>query len=118
MAAPAQASLKVCNTAKQTVRLALGRFDGTQWASEGWWTIDHGHCATVISGPLDARYYYLYATDSGSGSWDGDRAFCVAASKRFKIAGRADCAARGFESQGFFEVDTGRKSDYTQRLSD
>ena len=118
VALPAQAGLTICNNTAQPAKLALGRFNGTQWMSEGWWTIGGRHCTTVIATPLDARYYYLYATDGGPGSWDGSRGFCVSASDRFKIVGRGDCAGRGFDRKDFFEVDTGRKTDYTQSLSD
>lgn len=118
LAVPAHAGLTVCNKTAHPAKLALGRFNGTQWMSEGWWTVDSRHCTSVISAPLDARYYYLYATDGGPGSWDGSRAFCVSAADAFKIVGRADCAARGFDRKGFFEVDTGQKTDYTQSLSD
>lgn len=117
MAAPAQAGLTVCNKTAHAAKLALGRFNGTEWMSEGWWTIEAETCKTVISTPLDARYYYLYATDGGPGSWDGNRGFCVGGDG-FKIDGRADCAGRGFDRKGFFEVDTGQKTDYTQLLSD
>lgn len=118
LATPAEAGLTLCNTTAHPARLALGRFDGTHWMSEGWWKIAGHRCATLISGPLDARYYYLYATDGGPGSWDGSRAFCVSASDSFRIAGRSDCAGRGFDSRDFFEVDTHDKTDYTQSLSD
>lgn len=117
-ATPAAAGLTVCNNTDQPAKLALGRFNGTQWMSEGWWTLTPHHCTSVIKTPLKARYYYLYATDGGPGSWDGGRAFCVRSAGRFAIDGRANCAGRGFDRKGFFEVDTGRKTDYTQSLSD
>lgn len=118
LATPAEAGLAVCNRTDQPAKLALGRFNGTHWMSEGWWKIAGHRCATLISSALDARYYYIYATDGGPGSWDGSRAFCVKDAGNFKIVGRADCAGRGFGSKGFFEVDTGTKTDYTQSLSD
>lgn len=117
-ATPAAARFTVCNRTAEPVKLALGRFNGTQWMSEGWWTLPRDHCTAVINTPLKARYYYLYATDGGPGSWDGGRAFCVAGTGSFRIDGRADCAGRGFDRKGFFEVDTGRETDYTQSLSD
>ena len=52
-----------------------------------------------------------------AGTWDGKTHFCVAPDKRFKSVGRADCAKRGFDRRGFFEVDTGKKPDWTQTLS-
>jgi uncharacterized membrane protein len=118
LAAPAHAGLKVCNRTKLPVKAALGRFNGKEWMSEGWWTLPPRHCTALISSRLDARYYYLYATNGGPGSWDGSHAFCVTAGEVFRIDGRADCASRGFDRRGFFEVDTGQKTDYTQNLSD
>jgi uncharacterized membrane protein len=113
---PAMASFNLCNKTKAAVRVAMGRFDGTQWTSEGWWTVSPGKCAGLISGPLRARYYYFYATD-GAGTWEGKTSFCVAPRARFKAEGRANCARRGFERRGFSEVDTGRNADWTQTLS-
>ncbi len=113
---PAMAAFNLCNKTKATVRVALGRFDGQQWTSEGWWNVATAQCATLLSGPLQARYYYFYATD-GAGSWEGKTGFCVAPGKRFKATGRADCARRGLDRRGFSEVDTGAKPDWTQTLS-
>ena len=116
-AGPALASFSVCNKTGQAVRAAIGRFDGTSWTSEGWWTVKAGDCADLLTGPLQGRYYYLYATDGAAGIWDGKTRFCVAPDKRFRSVGRADCTKRGFDRRGFFEVDTGKKPDWTQTLS-
>jgi uncharacterized membrane protein len=116
-AAPAHASFNVCNKANLRARVAIGHFDGTNWSSLGWWTIAPKTCAGLIAGPLDARYYYLYATDGAAGTWEGGRHFCVAPSDKFVIPGRADCNKRGFDRRGFFEVDTGGAPDWTQTLS-
>lgn len=118
LAQPAQAALTVCNKTSHPAKVALGRFDGTQWISQGWWTIKGNGCETVITTPLDARYYYLYASDGGPGSWDGGHDFCTASSETFQAIGRGDCAKRSYDRKGFFEVDTGEKPDYTQSLSD
>jgi uncharacterized membrane protein len=112
----AMASFNLCNKTKAMVRVALGRFDGKAWVSEGWWNVDPAKCVPLLSGPLQARYYYFYATD-GAGTWEGKTSFCVAPAKRFKAEGRADCAKRGFDRRGFSEVDTGAKADWTQTLS-
>ena len=116
-AMPALAGFSVCNKTGQAVRAAIGRFDGTNWTSEGWWTVKAGGCTALLNGPLQGRYYYLYATDGAAGIWDGKTRFCVAPDKRFRSVGRADCAKRGFDRRGFFEVDTGKKPDWTQTLS-
>jgi len=116
--APASAGFAVCNKAQLPAKAALGRFDGKVWRSEGWWTIPPKKCETLLSGPLDARYYYLYGTDGGSGTWSGDMNFCTAPLGPFSIAGRGHCAARGYDRKGFFEIDTGDKANWTQSLSD
>src|ERR1700761_8172910 len=117
LAGTAEAGFSICNKTGQDVRTAFGRFDGTNWTSEGWWTVKAGGCTTLLTGPLQGRFYYLYATDGAAGIWDGKTRFCVAREKRFKSVGRADCARRGFDRRGFFEVDTGKKPDWTQTLS-
>ena len=117
LAAPAHADFKVCNRTANAARVALGRYDGTDWLSEGWWTAAPRACATLITGKLVARYYYVYASDGGAGTWGGSRAFCVGNAK-FQIIGRADCAGRGYDKKSFFEVDTGNSPDWTQSLSD
>ncbi len=114
---PASAAFNVCNKTSLAVRVAIGRFDGVDWASEGWWTIQPRQCAGLIGGALDARYYYLYASDGAAGTWEGKTRFCVAPQARFKAAGRSNCGARGYDRRGFFAVDTGRAPDWTQNLS-
>jgi uncharacterized membrane protein len=118
LSAPAQAGLTLCNKTAHPAKVALGRFDGTQWGSEGWWAVAPGKCETLIPAALDARYYYLYASDGGAGTWDGTFSFCVDAKDRFAITGRGDCAARGFSRKGFYQVDTGHDTNVTKSISD
>jgi uncharacterized membrane protein len=116
-AAPADASFTVCNKGSHAAKVALGRFNGRDWESDGWWTVKPKDCSKLLIGPLEARYYYLYATDGRQGSWDGRHGFCVMGGK-FSIVGRGGCAARGYDRKGFFQVDTGHAADYTHKLSD
>lgn len=119
LATPALADFHVCNRTANTAKVALGRYDGSEWLSEGWWSVPAHACATLLGGKLVARYYYVYASDGGSGTWGGRRAFCVTAGGgKFQIIGRADCAGRGYDRKSFFEVDTGNSPDWTQSLSD
>jgi uncharacterized membrane protein len=117
LALPAEASFSVCNRGAHAAKVAIGRFNGRAWESDGWWTIAPKACARLLIGPLEARFYYLYGSDGGIGSWDGKHGFCVGTAK-FAIVGRGACAARGYERKGFFEVDTGNAPDYTHKLSD
>jgi uncharacterized membrane protein len=116
LATPAHASMQVCNQTSQGVRVAIGHFDGKVWTSAGWWPIAPKQCAGLVTGPLDARFYYLYAIDGEGGVWEGDTHFCTAPNN-FTIARRSVCATSGFDRRGFFQVDTGRSPDWIQSLS-
>ena len=118
MAPPAHAAFKLCNRSANAVTVALGRFSGSQWLSEGWWPVPAHACATLLPEKLSARYYYLYASDGEAGIWPGSHAFCVKPSGKFRIFGRAHCAEHGYDRKSFFEVDTGQNPDWTQSLSD
>lgn len=115
-AAPAAASLSVCNKTDHGVRVAIGYYDGKDWGSAGWWPVAAGDCAELINTPLVSRYYYLYASHDIGGAWDGDRSFCVS-DGRFAIRGR-DCAKQGYGARRFFQVDTGDLLDWVENLAD
>jgi len=115
---PAWAGFTVCNKADVNAKVAFGFFNGKSWESRGWWTIAPQKCETIVTGRLKARYYYLYGTDRATGTWNGGTYFCTASQPDFSIAGRGNCAARGFDRQGFFAVDTGNSPNWTQSLSD
>jgi uncharacterized membrane protein len=116
--ASAQAGLQVCNKAKVKTELAVGYIADGKWQSHGWWTLAPASCAMVVPGPLTARYYYLYGSDGGSGLWSGGMKFCTKPAATFAVIGRSRCAARGFETKGFFEIDTMDRKDWIQTLSD
>lgn len=114
---PAKADLKLCNNTTSKVGVAIGYKDKEGWASEGWWTAEPQKCLTLLKGALIARYYYVYAVDKEKGgSWGGKSQICIK-DKLFTIRGIDDCTGRGFQKQGFFEVDTGEESDWTVSLS-
>lgn len=114
---PARADLRVCNQTTDPVSIALGYRAQQGWQSEGWWVAQPNQCAIVYQGPLNARYFYLYAADDvGGGAWDGSVYMCTR-DETFTIFGVEDCLARGYERTGFFEVDTQNRSDWTLRLT-
>ncbi|UUP17437.1 hypothetical protein NTH_01903 [Nitratireductor thuwali] len=115
---PALADFRVCNATQNLVGVAIGYRARAGWISEGWWHIDASSCKTLIEGPLESRYYYLYAEDAARGGrWEGDIDMCVA-DKEFKIAGVTDCFARGFQRAGFQEYDTGEQENWMVQLTD
>jgi uncharacterized membrane protein len=115
---PALAGLSICNRTSHPARIALGRFNGTDWMSEGWWNVQVSKCETLIKGELKARYYYLYTSDNSAGGWPGAHNFCIGAGEIFQVFGRENCAGRGYDRKSFYEIDTEQKSDYTTYISD
>lgn len=115
---PAAADLRLCNNTSRRVSVSLAYTDGETWVSEGWWNLKANGCEVLVRGPLAAEFYYLYAMDERGGEWKG-KAFMCTRDREFRIIGRADCFARGFDRTGFFEVDTGKESrNWTVQLTD
>ncbi len=114
----AQADFRVCNATQNLVGVAIGYRASTGWVTEGWWHVEGSSCKTLIEGALSSRYYYLYAEDAERGGrWEGQINMCVA-EREFKIAGVADCFARGFQRAGFQEYDTGEQASWMVQLTD
>ena len=120
-ATPAAADLRLCNTTTGRIGVAIGYKDASPdgWATEGWWNIAGQTCETVYKGKLSGRYYYIHAIDyDRGGEWAGQSKMCTT-DQSFTIKGVQDCPKRGYNSTGFFEVDTGGNAkDWTIRLTD
>jgi uncharacterized membrane protein len=117
-ATPAAADLRMCNLTTSRIGIAIGYRDQQGWATEGWWNINPRGCETLLKGLLAARYYYVYAVDyDRGGEWSG-RSFMCTREREFTIRGVEDCFARGYDRNGFFEVDTGEQKSWTIQLSD
>jgi uncharacterized membrane protein len=114
----AAAEFNVCNETKSRVGVAIGHQAGDEWTTEGWWTVAPGACETILPAELTGRYYYIMARDwDKGGDWGGATPMCVQ-TKVFTIAGIEGCAERGFETTGFFEVDTGNAPNWTVELTE
>ena len=93
-AAPATAAFNVCNKTNLTARVALGRFDGTNWTSEGWWTIAAPKLAPAFSPGRWMRAIIISMPPMArAGTWEGNTHFCVAPDAKFKAPGRGDCGS-------------------------
>ena len=116
--APTRADFRVCNKTQVLINLAIGANAGADFATEGWWTVTPGSCATPISGPLTGRYVYLYATDIDAVDvLQGAVSMCVDRVK-FKVFGISDCWRRGLQAVNFAEIDTLDSPDWTTFLTD
>ncbi len=115
---PARADFRLCNNSTGRVSLSIAYTDGQTWVTEGWWNLKASACETVLRGPLAAQFYYVYGMDERGGEWKG-RAFMCTKDHEFRIEGREDCFARGFDRTGFFEIDTGKDAkNWTVQLTD
>lgn len=107
LAAPAKADLRVCNKSTSQVGISIGYRSETDWQTEGWWNLPSNACETLIPGPLNSRFYYLYMIDYDLGNEFSGPAIMCTDEKEFTILGIRDCIARGYERSGFQEIDTG-----------
>ncbi len=113
---PAAADLRVCNKTMSSIGVAIGYRADDDWTTEGWWNLPADACATLISGPLTSRYFYIYAVDYDlGGDWHGSSFMCTSPTE-FTIRGIGDCVARGYDRTGFFEVDVGGDQNHTIQL--
>ncbi|KAG1702854.1 Pyruvate kinase [Nymphon striatum] len=93
---------------------ALGYKEDEKWLSEGWFQVPPETCSSLIEGDLNSRFYYIYAEDADKGGqWRGDVFLCTN-EREFKIEGVQDCFTRGHIKTGFFEIDTGNRSNWMQ----
>jgi uncharacterized membrane protein len=102
----AWAELRICNDTAELQSIALGYKGAGDWLSRGWWNIQPGDCATVVSGPLNKRYYYYFA-DSPSKTFRGQNYHFCADDRVFEILGDTDCVDRGHQRLNFREIDVG-----------
>lgn len=110
--------LRLCNRTASRVGVAIGYKENRQWVTEGWWNVNRDTCETLVAGPLVSRFYYVYALDYDHGGVWGGKAVMCTRDKMFTIQGIEDCVARGFERNGFFEVDTGEQRSWTVQLTE
>jgi uncharacterized membrane protein len=115
---PARGDFRVCNKTRSLVNLAIGTNAHDDFATEGWWTVTPGSCATPIRGALTGRYVYLYATDiDGVDVLKGTVSMCIDRGQ-FKAYGIENCWRRGLEAVTFAEVDTLGSADWTTFLTE
>jgi uncharacterized membrane protein len=112
------AELKLCNATSSRIGVSIGYQDPNGWTTEGWWNIASQTCETLLKGAVPSRFVYVHAVDyDRGGEWTGTNQMC-ADEKSFAIRGVQDCAKRGYQRAGFFEVDTGEAKEWTIRLTD
>jgi uncharacterized membrane protein len=113
---PAAADLRLCNNTKGEVHVAIGYKGADNWITKGWWNLGANKCDALLTGKLTARYFYVRAVENDSGrEWPG-KAFLCTRPGEFTIQGAQQCSARGYDRNGFFEVDTQERREWTVQL--
>ena len=110
-----QQGFRVCNRTPASVDVAKALYTGATDGknriiiSEGWWKVRPGACLFLWEGPLQSRYYLLYASSPETGrEWKGKIPICV---EKGAFTIRADVCGPQFERRLFFELDTGDEKD-------
>ncbi len=99
----ALAELEFCNSTDDVASVAIGYKGPQGWTSEGWWNVDPGACTVAIRGDLPLSHYY-YRVISPTWTFDHESyMFCTSRSV-FTIVGDTNCAARGYDREGFNEI--------------
>jgi len=122
---PSTHGLTWCNDTSHRVMAAIGADDGKAITTRGWYRIEPGKCLHPdVAGSPKRIFSFVEAVDPDgrplrlSGKplvWGGATTLCTREIK-FEIAEHGDCAARGFASAGFGEVNLGGDDGKTLRL--
>ena len=107
---------EICNDTDERISTAFASPSRGDWRSKGWWILDGGECAIVLSGRLGNRYYYVHGQGDDGGQWTGDHSFCTT-QRAFEILGGRNCRARGYDRHSFFQVDTTDADNFTLTLT-
>ena len=100
------AGLEICNETEHTQSLSFGYNGADDWTSEGWWNVDPGDCITPTLDGTQRRYFY-YRAEVDGGDFAGQDYFFCTTPEAYTIVGDADCEARGYDREDFWEIDTG-----------
>ena len=96
-------------------RSDLGDQGGTlgTYLSKGWYGFDKGQCFVMWPGPLQHRYFFVYAQNKQTGKeWKGDLLVCVSR-EPFELSAPG-CGSDKY-SRPFVRIDTGNSASWTMR---
>lgn len=76
-AAPNQLDIRICNESGRNAFTAVIYRTGGVWRSEGWFRVDNGECATIVTS--DNLRFYAFAEEVGNLDylWGGSFPHCV-----------------------------------------
>jgi len=112
------AGYTVCSQAHEPLLLALAQTENGQPVSRGWWTVQPGDCARLVTTALGNQPTYLLAQrKSGANVVSGPQRFCIVP-QTFDIRGAGNCAARGYSEAGFAATPTQGRQGFIATITD
>lgn len=114
--ADASAQFRVCNRTGEEIAVAISYRSNGAWLTRGWFNTSPGKCVTPVGGSLQQRFYYVHG-QSSTGTWGGDRSFCIDDDSAFRYRGTPACSGARQVKASFTEVDTGMELSYTLNLT-
>jgi uncharacterized membrane protein len=115
--------LTLCNKASRRVWTAVALRRADSFESRGWWALEAGDCAKVISEALRSGPYFIYASREEEGGRPETKLaaatepFCTGETS-FSIPGRENCPRRGFLEQNFMPLVSDGKEGRTLTFTD
>lgn len=94
--------LHVCNESGERVQVALVRYEGGTWVSQGYWRLQNTKCATLTASLTNSRYYVHAFGDSGR-IFAGKHKFCTNAFASYLLRD-AQNLNQGCNVKSFFSV--------------
>jgi uncharacterized membrane protein len=113
----APAGYTACNQAHEPLLVAIAQGDGGKAVARGWWTVQAGACARLVTTSLNGDVTYLLAQRKTGGTLvGGAQRFCTTP-QAFEIHGAGDCARRGYGEAGFVATPTRGRQGYVARIT-
>ncbi len=119
-ARPATVDIRVCNESGRNGTVAISYVEvGTgRFINRGWYTVNNGACAALVS--TDNANFYMYGeTTDGSGRvWAGNHALCVQHPGPYTFwSDGSDTCPAGYETRNFVVMHAESVGQYTWTLT-
>lgn len=122
----ASAQYSFCNMTSYVLSAAIGYAEEGELVTRGWWRLKAGECKRVLSDPVKAGRYFVYAEaiPGHKGdllkTWSGKTPLCVQTDSLFTLRDQDVCAEDPRRQRGFLPIDVADENDgtWTTEFSD
>ena len=114
--AAAPTGYSICNDSSGEIYAAIGFQTGKDWTSQGWWKVEAGACARVITQALHYDKIYLFAEGAKNPRLvSGPEKFCIA-DVEYETSQKLSCKSTGKTEEGFAVTDTRGLTGYAAHV--